>query len=124
MVSWSKSTTAPRSRASSAQASAASLGAPAATARASTRLPSKSRQYSAAAVPDFPSPKMSTRPRRAGACFLPANQFHAFHIFHNHGSYAPSVVAKYSTKPQAASMPDTIQKRTTTFVSDQPFFSK
>lgn len=56
----------------SAQASAASPGAPAATASVSTRLPSASKQYSAAAVPDFPSPKISTRPRFFGACFLPA----------------------------------------------------
>ena len=42
------------------------------------------------------------------------------------GGYATamSVWAKYSEKPQAASTPDTIQKRTTTFVSLQPFFSK
>ena len=72
MVSWSKSTTAPRSRAPSAQTSAASPGAPAATASVSTRLPSASKQYSAAPVPDFPSPKISTRPRFFGACFLPA----------------------------------------------------
>ena len=34
------------------------------------------------------------------------------------------VSAKYSEKPVAASTPEMIQKRTTTFVSLQPFFSK
>ena len=37
---------------------------------------------------------------------------------------AMRVSAKYSEKPVAASTPEMIQKRTTTFVSLQPFFSK
>lgn len=90
----------------------------------STRLPSASKQYSAAAVPDFPSPKISTRPRFFGACFLPAiiSTFSMPSLAI--ASTPPASSRSTAQSRQAASMPDTIQKRTTTFVSLHPFFSK
>ena len=113
-------TSAPRAAASAANASEASVRAPAATASASTRPPRSGSRYSTAARPLFPSPKTSTRPRCCGACFLPGIRSPRAIRY----ATAMSVWAKYSEKPQAASTPDTIQKRTTTFVSLHPFFSK
>ena len=119
-ASSSNATSAPAARASAANSSEAALRAPAATASASTRPSRSGSRYSTAARPLFPSPKTSTRPRCCGACFLPGIRSPRAIRY----ATAMSVWAKYSEKPQAASTPDTIQKRTTTFVSLQPFFSK
>ena len=73
-----------------------------------------------AARPLLPRPKTSTRPRWCGACLRFAMSSREAMDY----ATAMRVSAKYSEKPVAASTPEMIQKRTTTFVSLQPFFSK
>ena len=119
-ASSSNATSAPAARASAANSSEAALRAPAATASASTRPSRSGSRYATAARPLLPRPKTSTRPRWCGACLRFAMSSREAMDY----ATAMRVSAKYSEKPVAASTPEMIQKRTTTFVSLQPFFSK